>query len=56
MFSMSVDLVPLGQILVAAAVDQANAADVDGLLADRDFAAADVDVGVADARRSTGGR
>ena len=42
-----VDLVALGQIVVAAVVDQADAADVDGLLADADFAPADVDVGVA---------
>src|SRR5208283_5577087 len=39
--------IPLGQILIAAAVDQANAADIDRLLANGDFAAADVDIGIA---------
>ena len=42
-----IDLVALGQIIVAAVVNQADAADVDGLLADADFASADVDVRVA---------
>ena len=42
-----VDLISLGQIIVAAVVDQPHAANVDGLLADADFAAAHVDVGVA---------
>ena len=35
------------QIIVAAVVDQPDAADVDGLLADADFASADIDIGVA---------
>src|SRR6516225_6013670 len=34
--------------LVAAAIDQPDAADVDRLLPDRDFAAADIDVGVSE--------
>ena len=38
----------LGQIGVAAAIHQADAADVDRLLADSDLAAADIDVGVAE--------
>ena len=42
-----IDLVALGQIICAAVVNQADAADVDGLLADADFAPADVDVRVA---------
>ncbi len=42
-----VDLVALGQIVGAAVVDQPDAADVDRLLADRNLAAADVDIGVA---------
>src|SRR5208282_5668515 len=41
------DLVALDQIVVAAVVDQADAANIDRLLADGDFAAADVDIGVA---------
>src|SRR6516225_3811334 len=34
--------------LVAAAIDQPDAADIDRLLPDRDFAAADIDVGVSE--------
>ena len=46
-FSNVADPVALGQILLAATVDQANAADIDRLLADGDFAAAHIDIGVA---------
>ena len=42
-----VDVIALRQILIAAAVEQSDAADVHGLLADRDLAAADIDVGIA---------
>ena len=42
------DLVALGDIVGAAAIDQSDAADIDRLLADRDLAAADIDVGVAE--------
>ena len=42
-----VNLVALRQIVIAAIVNQTDAADIDGLLADADFASADVDVGVA---------
>jgi hypothetical protein len=43
-----VDLVTLGQVVIAAVVDQPDAADVDRLLADRDLAPADIDVGIAE--------
>ena len=43
-----VDVITLGQIVIAAAVDQADAADVYRLLADGDLATADVDIGVAE--------
>ena len=43
-----VDVIALGEIVVAAVVDEPHAADVHGLLADRDLAAADVDVRVAE--------
>src|ERR1700676_2627698 len=42
------NLVTLGDIVGAAAVDQADTADIDRLLADGDLAAADIDVGVAE--------
>ena len=42
------DLVALGDVVGAAAVDQSDAADIDRLLADRDLAAADIDVGIAE--------
>ena len=42
------DLVTLGDVVGAAAVDQSDAADIDGLLTDRDLAAADIDVGIAE--------
>ena len=42
------DVVALGQVVVATVVDQADAADVHRLLADGDLASADVDVGVAE--------
>ncbi len=42
------DVVALGQVLIAAAVQEADAADIDGLLAEADGATADIDVGVAD--------
>ena len=45
------DLVALGQIIVAAVVNQPDAADIDGLLANADFAPADVDVRVAQRRQ-----
>ncbi len=38
----------LRQVVVAAVVHQTDAANIDGLLADLDFASADVDVGVAE--------
>ena len=50
------DVVALGQVLVAAAVEEADAADIDGLLAEIDRAAADIDVGVADRRDDLGQR
>ena len=43
-----VDVPALGQILVAAAIEQPDAADVHRLLADGDLAAADIDVGIAE--------
>src|ERR1700722_1120175 len=42
------DLVPLGDVIGAAAVDQSNTADIDRLLPDRDLAAADVYVRIAE--------
>ena len=42
------DLVALGDVVGAAAVDQSDAADIDRLLADRDLTAADIDIGVAE--------
>src|SRR3984957_1042257 len=42
------DLVTLGDVFGAAAVNQSDAADIDRLLSDRDLAAADVDIGVAE--------
>src|ERR1700678_1096540 len=42
------NLVPLGDVVGAAAVDQSDPADIDRLLPDRDLAAADIDVGVAE--------
>src|SRR5579872_435227 len=44
------DLVTLGDVVGATAVDQADAANVDRLLPDSDLAAADVDVGVTERR------
>ena len=49
-----VDFVALGQIVVAAIVDQADAANVDGLLAYADFPPADIDVGVAERGQNLG--
>src|ERR1700683_2099614 len=49
-----VDPIPLGQIFVAAVVYQADATDIDRLLAHRDLATADVDVGVAQRRDQLG--
>ena len=43
-----IDLVALGQIVVATVIDQSDAADVDGLLADDDLAPPDIDVGIAE--------
>ena len=43
-----VDFITLGQIQTAAAVDEADAADIDGLLTEIDGATADIDIGVAD--------
>src|SRR4029077_5290686 len=42
------NLVTLGNVFGAAVVDQADATDVDRLLPDRDLAATDIDVGVAE--------
>ena len=42
------DAIALGQVLIASAVEQSDAADVHGLLADRDLTAADIDIGVAE--------
>ena len=42
-----IDLVALSQIIIAAVVNLTDPTDVDGLLADGDFASADVDIGVA---------
>ena len=42
-----VNLVTLGQIVIAAVINQTDTADIDGLLANADFASAHVDVGVA---------
>ncbi len=42
------DPIALGQIVGSATVDQPDAADVDRLLADRDLAPADVDIGIAE--------
>ena len=50
------DVIALRQIVVAAVVDQPDAADVDRLLADRDLAPADVDVGVAERARAAAAR
>src|ERR1700730_2979728 len=44
------DFVAFGDVVGAAGVDQADAADVDRLLADRDLASADINVGVAERR------
>jgi len=44
------DMVALGDVVGAAGIDQPDAADVDGLLANRNLAAADIDVGVAERR------
>src|SRR6516165_8268276 len=41
-----VDLKTLGQVRIAAAIEQPNPAYIHGLLAHRNFATADVDVGV----------
>ena len=43
-----VDVIALNQVVVAAAVQKADAADIDRLLAKTDGTAANVDVGVAD--------
>ena len=56
MFSMSLNLVALGDVVGAAAVDQSDAADIDRLLTDRDLAAADIDVGVAERGDELGNR
>src|SRR5579863_9022312 len=42
------NLVPLGNVVGAAAVDQSDTADIDGLLSDRDLTTADIDVGIAE--------
>ena len=53
---MSFTLVALGQIVVAAVVNQADAANIDGLLAYADFAPAYVNVGVAECGQNLGHR
>ena len=44
------DAATLGKIVIAAGIDQADAANVDRLLAHRDLAPADIDVGIAERR------
>ena len=46
-----IDLVTLPQIIIAAIINQADAADIDGLLANFDFAPAHVEVGIAQRRQ-----
>ena len=43
-----VDLVPFGQVVVPAVVDQPDAPDIDRLLADGDLTPANIDVGIAE--------
>jgi hypothetical protein len=50
------DFVTLGDVVGAPAVDQSNTADIDGLLPDRDFAAAHIDVGIAERGDELGDR
>ncbi len=50
------DLVALRQVVGAAAVDEADAADIDRLLAETDGAAADIEVGIADRADDLGQR
>ena len=47
-FSMSLILSPFSNIVIAAVIEQTDAANVHGLLADLDLAPAHVDVGVAE--------
>ena len=51
-----IHLVALGQIIIAAVVNQTDAPDVDGLLANADFASADIDVRVAQSGRAFAAR
>ncbi|KKF67191.1 hypothetical protein XU19_23770, partial [Vibrio parahaemolyticus] len=41
----------LGQVLLAAAVKQTNAPNIDRLLSDRDLASTDIDIGIAERSR-----
>ncbi len=42
------DVIALGDVVGTAGIDQADAADVDGLLANRNLAPADIDIGIAE--------
>src|SRR3984885_23974 len=50
------DLVALGDVVGAAAIDEPDAADVDRLLPDRDLTPADIDVGIAERGDELGDR